>query len=162
MQRPAHSEHSSQVGALPRVTARLARPRAHPASLPARHSERTHTDSPAPRHTRAHACVLPRTPSTLHTCPSAHATPSTHPPHTVTRTARQPCSCRPRHPHSNRRRSCCLPPLPAGVFAKQFPWRHILALTGAAECRENGLRGGDETRGLCVLRLPGRQGQVFP
>lgn len=121
----------------------------------AQHSEHTHTDTPASMHTCAPACLLPLTPGTL---PRALTSPT----QSHTHTAGCACSRRPRHPHSNKRLSCCLPPLPAGVFAKQFPWRHILALTGAAECREDSLHGGDETRGLCILGRPSRQGQMLP
>lgn len=125
-------------------------------------SEHTHTDTLASMHTHAHACILPLTPSTPHTCPSSHTAPVIHALHGHTHATGSACSRRPRHPHYNRRPSCCLPPLPDGVFAKQFPWRHILALTGAAECREDGLHRGDETQGLCVLGFPGRQGWVCP
>lgn len=118
----------------------------HPCTRPvcAWHSQHTRTDTPAPIGARAQCTPGP---SAL---PAHYPEPShTQVTHTARRARSLARSCHPRHPRCNRRPSCCLPPLPAGVFAKQFPWRHILALTGTDKCREDSLHGGDEARGLC-------------
>lgn len=156
MQRPVQSERSARWACCPASQQEHTHPCSRPASPPC-----TALGAHPHGHTCLHAHVCTRMPAPAH---SRHPAPSTHVPHTVTHTHTAGCACsrRPRHPHSNKRLSCCLPPLPAGVFAKQFPWRHILALTGAAECREDGLHGGDETRGLCILGRPSRQGQMLP
>lgn len=130
---------------------------------PALHTPRLRVALPA--HAQTHLPLCAR----VHSArpgprPSPRTAPSPHspPPHTrVAHTARRARSLMPSPPPSLQQApSYCLPPLPASVFAKQFPWRHILALTGTSAGKTVSTEG---TRlEVSALRLPGRHGGCAP